>query len=76
MNPSNILVALRERNKWVDRRQRLEVELEGLHRKKKEVTDDIHNIKQEIAKLDEAYSLLSSEGAVSRASRTGMNPMR
>jgi uncharacterized protein (DUF3084 family) len=66
MNPKNILVAIKERDRWVERRHRLSNELEKVRTEKVLVTKELIKLKEEIAKLDEAFSILSSKSMIAR----------
>jgi chromosome segregation ATPase len=65
MNRKSILEAIEERNRWIGRKARLSHELEVLRNERVAIESEIAAVKKEIAKLDEAYSILSTRSTVS-----------
>jgi len=76
MNPLDILVAIQEEKKWVERRERLSEELEEVQAEKRKLTSELLVIKKDIAKLDEAMSILSSSSVLSRSSGAEMDAIK
>jgi predicted nucleic acid-binding Zn-ribbon protein len=54
MEPSNVLIALEEWEKWRSRKARLERELEDLRRKQAALRAELDNVKKEISAIEEA----------------------
>lgn len=65
MNRKSILEAIEERDRWIGRKNRLAHELEILRNEKVAIETEIAAVRFEIAKLDEAYSILSTRSALS-----------
>lgn len=76
MNPLDILVAIQEEKKWVERRERLSDELEEVQVEKRKLMSELLVIKKDIAKLDEAMSILPSGGVLSRSSAAEMDVIK
>jgi chromosome segregation ATPase len=54
MKPSNILVAIEEKDKWIERRKRLESELKKAVKEKKVILSQLLELKKEMKKYDDA----------------------
>ncbi len=76
MNPSNILLAIKEKKLWIERRERLSRELREVHEENVRISNELSTLKEEISKLDEAYSILSSRSTVSRPSPMGISTIK
>lgn len=65
MNPKNILVAIEEKNKWVERKERLTKELKEVQAEKRRILRELFVVREEIARLDGALATLASKSYVS-----------
>ncbi|MCK5548139.1 MAG: hypothetical protein KAI64_03935 [Thermoplasmata archaeon] len=76
MNPKNILEALKEKSRWEKRKERLAEELKYVRDEEIRVSDELAVAKEEIARLDEAFAILSSGNKVSSPSPMDIGAIR
>jgi chromosome segregation ATPase len=76
MNRKSILEAIEERNRWIGRKDRLSHELKVLRTERAEIESEIAAVKKEIAKLDEAYTILSTRSTVSSDSNVFIDTIK
>lgn len=54
MEPSNVLIALEEWEKWRSRKARLERDLAELRRRREEIEEELERVKREMATIEAA----------------------
>ena len=67
MNPKSILAAIREKERWLERRERLDRELKTVQSTKKKLLRELGEVKERISQLDEVLARLGMKRVGARS---------